>query len=234
MNGSKVLVYIPVNNEEQTIAQVVDGVKQSCDFDILVVDDGSTDSTRDILRELDVGILTHPVPIPSRIMSGLEVGHALDYEYVVKIDGDGQHNPQDIIRLYKYAVETGADIVIGSRHLNGFKANKFSIKGSGMWFCSKVVSFLCRKRITDTTSGFKIWNRSSCQLAVRKFRKGKLREGSTHHIEELIIAARNKLSVEEIEVIIYPRKNGESRSFSRVGLIGFPLNLIRSTIRALL
>lgn len=233
-NGSEVLVYIPVHNEENTIARVVDKVKQSCNFDLLIVNDGSTDSTADIIRELDVEVLTHPVPFSSRITSGLEIGYALGYRYTLKIDGDEQHNPQDITRLYQHAIKTGADIVIGSRHLNGFKANRLSVKGSGMWFCSKLVSLLSRKRITDTTSGFKIWSRRACGVAIESFKNGRLRESSTYHVEELIIAARNNLKVEEVAVVMRPREYGESKSYAKKKLLMFPLNLIRSTIRALL
>ena len=234
LNGAEVLVYIPVHNEESTIGSVVEKVKQSCNFDLLVVNDGSTDSTPHILQKLDVEILTHPVSFSSRITSGLEIGYALGYKYVIKIDGDEQHNPQDITRLYEHAIKTGADIVIGSRHLNGFKARRLSVRGSGMWFCSKLVSLISRKRITDTTSGLKIWSRRACEVAIESFKNGKLRESSTYHVEELIIAARNNLNVEEIAVVMHPREYGDSKSYSIKKMVTFPLNLIRSTVRALL
>lgn len=232
-NGADVLVFIPVHNEEHTIAKVVDKVRQSCNFDLLIIDDGSTDSTCHILRKLDVEILKHPVCLGLGIISGIEVGHAMGYKYVVKIDGDDQHDPQDIPKLYEHAVKTGADIVIGSRYLNGFDANRLSIAGSGMWFCSKQVSLLSRKPITDATSGFKIWSCRACEVAIQAFKDGKLKEGSTYHIEELIIAARKKLRVEEISVVMRPREYGESKSFSKIKLVLFPLNLVRSTIRTL-
>ncbi len=232
-NGSNVLVFIPVHNEEHTIAKVVDKVRSLCNFDLLVIDDGSTDSTSDILRELDVEVLKHPICLGLGIISGLEIGYALGYKYVVKVDGDYQHDPQDIPRLYEHATKTGSDIVIGSRHLNGFNVNILSIAGSGMWFCSNLVFLLSRKRITDTTSGFKIWSSRACGVAIQAFKDGKLKEGSTYHTEELIIAARKKLRVEEISVIMRPREYGESKSFSKMKLALFPLNLVWCTIRAL-
>jgi len=119
-------------------------------------------------------------------------------------NGDHQHAPQDIPRLYEHAIKTGADIVIGSRHLTGFAANILSIEGSGMWFCSRLVSFLSRKRITDTTSGFKIWSQRACKVAISAFKEGKLKEVSTYHVEELMIAAKKKLKVEEVSVVMHP------------------------------
>jgi len=234
LNGSDVLVYIPVYNEENTITNLVDYVRQICNFDLLIINDCSTDATPDILQKLDVEVLNHPFPLSFRVTSGLTIGYSLGYKYVIKIDGDGQHNPLDIVKLYEHAVETGADIVIGSRHLNGFKAKRLSVRGSGMWFCSKLVSLISRKRITDTTSGLKIWSRRACEVAIKAFQEGKLRESSTYHVEELIIAVRNKLNVEEIAVVMQPRLYGESKSYSIKKMLAFPVNLIKSTIRALM
>jgi len=234
-NGSEALVFIPAYNEEHTIAKVVSKVRDACDFDLMVIDDGSNDSTPQILQALEVDVLRHPICLGSGvIVSGLEIGHSLGYKYVIKIDGDDQHNPQDIPRLYEHAVKTGADIVIGSRHLHKFNAKILSIEGLGMWFCSKLVSLLSRKRITDTTSGFKVWSRRACELVLQAFENGKLKQDSTYLVEELIIAARKKLTVEEINIVVRPREYGETKSYSTKKRIMFPLNLIRSTIRALL
>jgi len=233
-SGSDVLVFVPVCNEEYTVANVVNGIRESCNFDILVINDGSTDSTPQILQQLEVEFLEYPPGIDSHVIfTGLKVAYALGYKYVVKIDGDDQHNPQDIPRLYEHAIKTGADIVIGSRHLHKFDVNIFSFEGSGMWFCSRLVSLLSGKRITDTTSGLKIWRREASEVSLAALQKGRLKEGSTYHVEELIIAARNKLKVEEISVTMRPRQYGETKSYSRKNMVLFPLNLVRSTIRAL-
>ena len=234
-NGSEALVSIPVHNEEHTIAEVVSKVRHACDFDVMVIDDGSTDSTPQILQALEVDVLRHPVCLGSGvIVSALEVGHSLGYRYVIKIDGDDQHNPQDIPRLYEHAVKRGVDIVIGSRHLHKFNAKILSIQGAGMWFCANLVSLLSRKRITDTTSGLKIWSRRACEVAIQSFQRGMLKEDSTYHVEELIIAARKKLRVEEISIVVRPREYGETKSYPTKKRIMFPLNLVRSTVRALL
>jgi glycosyltransferase involved in cell wall biosynthesis len=234
-NGSEALVFVPVYNEEHTIAKVVGKVRDACDFDLMVIDDGSTDSTPQILPPLEVDVLRHPICLGSgAIVSGLEAGHSLGYKYVIKIDGDDQHNPQDIPRLYEHAVKAGADIVIGSRHLHKFTAKILSIEGSGMWFCAKLVSLLSRKRITDTTSGFKVWSRRACELVFQAVENGKLKEDSTYNVEELIIAARKKLTVQEISIVVRPREYGETKSYSTKKRIMFPLSLIRSTVRALL
>ena len=233
--SSNVLVTIPVCNEEMSIADVVKGVRANCDFDLLIIDDGSTDSTPSILKKLDVWVVTHPVNLGVYvILTGLEIGFRMGYDYVLKIDGDNQHDPKDILRLYDHATETDADIVIGSRHLSKFKANIFSFEGSGMIFCSKLVSLLSGQRVTDTTSGFKVWSRGACDMIIKEFERGTLREDSTYHVEELIIAARRKLKIEEVEVVMWEREFGESKSYAKNKMWMFPINLIRATMRALI
>ena len=233
--SSNVLVTIPVCNEEMTIADVVKGVRANCEFDLLIIDDGSTDSTASILKKLDVLVVTHPINLGAYvILTGLEIGFRMGYDYVLKIDGDNQHDPKDIARLYKRATETKADIVIGSRHLSKFNANIFSFEGSGMIFCSKLVSLLSGQHVTDTTSGFKVWSRKACDVMIKEFKKGKLREDSTYHVEELIIAARHKLKIGEVEVVMREREFGESKSYAKKKMWMFPINLIRATIRALI
>lgn len=232
--SSNVLVTIPVCNEEMTIADVVKGVRANCEFDLLIIEDGSTDSTASILKKLDIWVVTHPINMGVYvILTGLEIGFRMGYDYVLKIDGDNQHDPKDILRLYNHAIETNADIVIGSRHLSQFKANMFSFEGSGMIFCSKLVSLLSGQRVTDTTSGFKVWSRKARDVMIKEFKKGKLREDSTYHVEELIIAARHKLKIEEVEVVMREREFGESKSYAKKKMWMFPINLIRATIRAL-
>ncbi|TRZ52679.1 glycosyltransferase [bacterium] len=233
-HGSVVLIFIPVRNEEQSIATVINKVRRSTNFDILVIDDQSTDSTSQILKNLNVEVLTRRSNVGSRIINGLTIGYFLGYDYIVKIDGDDQHNPEDIKRLYERAQNTNADIVIGSRHLEHFNANILSINGAGMWFCAQLASCFYGKRITDATSGLKIWSRRACEIAIQSFREGKLKQGSTYHVEELLIASRKKLNVEEIGVVMRPREYGESKSFAIKDLFTFPFNLIRSVLRALL
>ncbi len=230
--GTDALVFITVRNEEDTISDVITKVKQSGKFDILVIDDQSTDETPAILRKQDIEVITRSTDSGSRIIDGLAVGYSLGYKYVIKIDGDLQHDPQDIPRLYQHAIITGADIVIGSRHLNGFCGNKWSVIDSGMWFCANLASVLSHKRITDATSGLKLWSRAACSSAIDAFQRGKLKQGSTFHYEELLIALRKGLKVEEISVVIHPRLYGESKSYAKKELLTFPLSLIRSTIRA--
>ncbi len=234
LRSTEALVYVPVLNEERTIAKVVEEIRNVCDFDVLVIDDGSTDATPAILQKLNVEVLRNSGPTGSRnVLTALEVSQLLGYRYVIKIDSDGQQDPKDIPRLWSCAVQTGANTVIGSRHLDHFSANIWSFEGSGMWFCAKLVSLLARKRITDATSGFRLWDRSAAQLFLESFNQGKMKDLTTFLVEELLITARKGLRIEEIDVVMHPRQFGESRCYSSAKQrLSFPFNLIRSTFRA--
>jgi glycosyltransferase involved in cell wall biosynthesis len=235
LKGSEVLVFIPVHNEEFTISKVLEQVKQNCNFDILVVDDGSTDATNSITKQLGVEVLKHPSCLGSMVLlSGLSVGQALNYKYIIKIDGDEQHDAKDIPRLYAQAVETRADMVIGSRHLKKYSGQLWSIQGLGMRFCSKMVSTLSKRKVTDVTSGYLIWNRRAVQTTIQAFNYGLFGDDSTILIEQYLFAVKKGLRIEEINVVMSPRQYGESKSYSKKKLAMFPFNLVRSVFRVLL
>jgi glycosyltransferase involved in cell wall biosynthesis len=234
LKGSDVLVFIPVHNEEKTIATVIEKIKKVCDFDILVVDDGSTDSTNSIAKKVGVEVFEHHNNLGAMaVLSGLTVGHVLKYKYIIKIDGDDQHDASDIPRLYNHAIKSDADIVIGSRHLEKYTSELLSFKYFGMWFCSKLVTVLSGIEITDITSGYKIWNSKAAEICIQAFNKRLFADDSTVFIEECLYAAKKRLKIEEINVIMYPRLYGESKSFSKKKIILFPLNLMRSVWKVL-
>ena len=107
--GSDTLVYIPVYNEEQTIGKVISDVRANCIFDILIINDGSTDNTSSILSNVNIEVLNHPKRSGSMvILSGLEIAFKMGYRFAIKIDGDDQHDSHDIPRLYEQAVKTRA------------------------------------------------------------------------------------------------------------------------------
>ena len=232
LKKSDILVFIPVHNEEITIEKVIKKVQTSCDFDILVVDDGSTDATNSIVKQMGIEILKHPRCLGSMVLlSGLMAAKSFNYKFIVKIDGDDQHDAKDIPKLYAHAVKTNADVVTGSRHFKKYAGNLFSVQGLGMWFCSGVVSVMARRRITDVTSGLKIWNSKAVETLIQAFNKGLFDEDSTILIEETLIEAKKRLIIEEIPVVMYPREYGESKSYSKKKMMMFPWNLIRSLAR---
>lgn len=157
----KCLIVIPAYNEEASILQVVDELRNGYpQYDYVVVNDGSTDRTRKICNDNGINLLDLPVNIglSGAIRAGMKYANYYDYEYVIQIDGDGQHRPEYIDKMLHTMEETGADIVIGSR----FKTEKkpFTSRMLGSRIISAAI-FLTTggKYIGDATSGMRLYNK---------------------------------------------------------------------------
>jgi glycosyltransferase involved in cell wall biosynthesis len=150
MNAEKVSVIIPVYNEGKTIADLVSKIK-TCypDFEIIVVDDGSTDNTADAAQSAGARVYSHPYNIGNgaAVKSGIRVA---DGDILVFMDGDGQHDPEDMANLLECMPKF--DMVVGARSM-GDQASLWRALGNKAysWFASYVAKF----PIQDLTSGFR-------------------------------------------------------------------------------
>jgi glycosyltransferase involved in cell wall biosynthesis len=150
MNAEKVSVIIPVYNEDESIGDLVSKIK-SCypDFDVIVIDDGSTDTTADVAQKAGAKVYSHPINIGNgaAIKSGIRVA---DGDIFVFLDGDGQHDPEDIAKLLKHFPQF--DMVVGARSLGDQASIGRALANKAYnWFASYVAKF----PIKDLTSGFR-------------------------------------------------------------------------------
>ncbi len=150
MNAGKVSIIIPVYNEGETIGGLVTKIK-SCypDFDVIVIDDGSIDNTADAAQIAGARVFSHPYNIGNgaAVKSGIRVA---DGDILVFLDGDGQHNPEDIAGLLRYFPQF--DMVVGARSLGGQASFGRALGNKAYsWFASYVAKF----PIKDLTSGFR-------------------------------------------------------------------------------
>ena len=163
-----IMVLIPAYNEEGAIRQVVEDVEKVLpEADIVVFDDCSTDRTSQeaVAGGADTVRLPTNLGIGGVVQTGLKFARERGYEVVIRLDGDGQHNPDEIPILYSALQRGRADVVIGSRFL--VKENDMKISFSrrlGIKTFSFLVSMLTRKRATDTTSGFMCLNRDATHI----------------------------------------------------------------------
>ena len=150
MNAEKVSVIIPVYNEDKTIANLVSKIK-SCypDFDVIVIDDGSTDSTADAAQAAGARVYSHPYNIGNgaAVKSGIRVA---DGDILVFLDGDGQHDPEDIAKLLRYFPQF--DMVVGARSM-GDQASLGRALGNKAY--NRFASYVAKFPIKDLTSGFR-------------------------------------------------------------------------------
>lgn len=165
-NQMKCLIIIPAYNEAENIEKVVDNIIQNYpQYDYIIVNDGSTDSTRKICKAKGYNLLELPVNLglSGAIKSGIKYANFYQYEYAVQIDGDGQHDPKYIDDMLRIMREKDADIVIGSRFVNEKKP--FSTRMLGSNLISLAILITTGKKIQDVTSGMRLFNKKM----IKKF-----------------------------------------------------------------
>lgn len=152
----KFSIVIPARNEEQGLAILLPKLRQEYpDVEIIVVNDGSTDHTTRVCEEAGVAVLTQPYSKGNG--AAIKAGaRAATGEYIVFMDGDGQHDPADIARLL-YKVEEGYDLVVGAR--SGRDAQASIARWSANAFYNRLASWMVNRKIEDLTSGFRCVNR---------------------------------------------------------------------------
>lgn len=204
----RLLVIIPALDEEQTVATVVQEVLAELEADILVIDDGSSDTT--VERSLAAGatVLRHPfnLGVGAAVRTGLRYGHEHGYDVVVQIDADGQHEVCDATGLAKAVVEGGADVVVGSRFSAGYSVSH--LRRFSMRLLARLVTRYLGTPITDSTSGFRAFGPD----AMRWFSSGYPTAYLSDTVGALLLAADWGMVVAEVPVRMHPRRVGRSSS----------------------
>ena len=159
----KITVGIPAYNEEKNLAKIIVKLKKMVD-QILVCDDGSTDSTCAIAESLGVTVIKHPKNLGygSAIRSIFLKAREINSEVLVTIDADGQHKIEDVNKIIKPIVDGQADISIGSRFLDK-RDNAPKYRKLGINIITKVTNSSLSEKITDAQSGFRAYNNKVLQ-----------------------------------------------------------------------
>ena len=166
--SDRLLIIIPAYNEQGAIHHVVSGVRQAVPHaDVLVINDGSVDNTAQEAESAGALVVEHPfnLGIGGAVQTGLKFARDQGYDYVIRLDGDGQHNA-DEIQLFLNVLRSGrTDMVVGSRFLNSDVDWHIPwARRIGINFFGWAVSLLIGKRATDTTSGFCGMNRRAIDV----------------------------------------------------------------------
>ncbi|MCX6122173.1 MAG: glycosyltransferase family 2 protein [Ignavibacteriales bacterium] len=164
-----ILAIVPAYNEEKSIAGVIDELSNiDVKLDVLVVNDGSTDKTSLVARQTKKAkVLDLPINlgIGGAVQTGFIYALRNNYDIAIQFDGDAQHIASEIKNIIAPILQKEADVVIGSRFLDGYK--KFKTDKSrklGIVIFQFVNSIMNRQRITDSTSGFRAYNRKAIQF----------------------------------------------------------------------
>jgi glycosyltransferase involved in cell wall biosynthesis len=205
--AERLLVIIPAFNEElalgavlKEVAEVLPGQK------VLVCDDCSSDATAEVARAHGVDVLSLPyhLGLGGCVQAGYKLAFDLQYDYVIRIDGDGQHDPRDIPRLLKVLKDTGSEMVIGSRFTDGGGGSTSLIRGLGIRFFRLILRLVLGKPVHDPTSGFVGVNRSALTLFAKTFPL------EYPEIEALVVLQRRAFQFQEVPCEMRPRKAGRS------------------------
>jgi glycosyltransferase involved in cell wall biosynthesis len=189
------------------------------EFDLLVINDGSTDSTSEVLRDLGVVTATHLCNLGYGRAIGTAIRYAQqrNYHVLITLDADGQHHPEQVQRLYRDSREGGWDLIIGSRYVETRDYSDAPIgRRMGMRLFSATVKALTGRAIYDTTSGLRVMRRSVfVPLTQWHF--------LDYHAEAIVYLMRLGYRVGEFPISVAERTAGTSM-YSFASLFQYPLN----------
>ena len=201
------LVIVPAYNEAAVIAKVVREIHENLpQVRVLVIDDCSIDSTVSEARAAGAEVLPlpHHLGLGGCVQAGYKLAHELGYDYVIRVDGDGQHNAHDIPRIFERLQESGCEMVIGSRFVlrNGQRTGP--VRSLGIRFFRLVLRPILGTTVYDPTSGFVGVNRRALEVFSRSFPL------EYPEIEALVVLQRRRFRFEEIPCKFRPRTTGKS------------------------
>jgi glycosyltransferase involved in cell wall biosynthesis len=210
LTKQNVIVIVPAFNEAASIGEVLSTLKRY-GFNIVVVSDGSIDTTAEIAHANGVAVLDLAINlgVGGALRAGFQYACRHGYEAVIQVDADGQHPVDHIEKLIAEANESNADMVIGSRFATGVLSMHVGlVRRLTMRILAWSASRATKSLITDSTSGFRLIRQPLLERFSRIFASNYL--GDTY--EALIAAGRSGFVVREIAAPIQDRKVGESSS----------------------
>ena len=165
---NRIAVVIPAKDEAATIGELLDGISRVPGHDLLsiVVDDGSTDGTAEIAREMGALVVNHPTTrgLGAAVRTGLRAAVETGAPAVAYLDADLEYSPEDIPRILEPVLAGRADYVLGSRFLGGVRGMKLH-RRIGNHVFTALVALLARRPITDGQTGMRAFSREAAEQA---------------------------------------------------------------------
>ena len=203
----KKLIIIPAYNEEENIVNTVKDISENAqDFDYIVINDCSKDSTLEVCRKNRIRIIDLPINlgIGGAVQTGYLYALENGYDCAVQVDGDGQHEAKYLKIMAECMEKESLDMVIGSRFIENEGFQSTGLRRFGIRFFTVLIKLLYGKKITDATSGMRMCNRKVMELFVKDYPR------DYPEPETVARLLRHKMKVKEMPVIMRERSAGVS------------------------
>ncbi len=220
---SDALVIIPTYNEIENIGNIIDAVMKLPDgFDVLVIDDASPDGTQDAVRakmelypgRVNMETRTGKLGLGTAYIHGFKWALERGYSFVIEMDADFSHNPEDLPRLYHECKDRGADVAVGSRYVSGVNVVNWPMGRVLMsYFASVYVRIVTGMTLRDSTAGFVCYR----SHVLRELDLDKIQfKGYAFQIEMKFKSFVKKFKIVEVPIVFVNRQLGTSKMNSSI------------------
>lgn len=226
MVKGRVLFVIPAYNESLNIKKVLNEIKKEFkDVDIVVVNDCSTDKTKEIVERCKVHLIDgiFNMKYAGAVQTGLKYAYQNKYDYVIQFDADGQHIAKEARKLLDEMVKGNVDIVIGSRYLVDMGYSGPVFRKLGTYIFRLLIKLFCNVTIADPLSGFQCLNKK----VIEKYAKmgGYPEFPDANLVIEMLL---DGYKIKEVPVKMRKRKDGESMHGGIIKPIKYMINMVYS------
>ena len=223
--SSNILIILPAFNEGMVIKKVLFDIKKAGYKNICVVDDGSSDNTRKEAQKVGAVVISHPINrgAGAAVQTGIAFAKKSGFDYVILMDSDGQHLPEDINLLLSKMKHSNADIVVGNR----FSSQRNKVPHHRVLYnriADIFTNIFCKKNYEDSQSGFRLLNRNAIERIQLKNR------GFGFCSEMLIFAEKANLRVEEAPIQVLYTKYSMNKGQNLIEGIRTARSIIWQTI----
>ena len=209
LEDSTFLAVVPAYNEAGTVAKVVRSLREAAPrFDVVVIDDGSTDDTAGRPRPRAAALVCLPfnLGIGGAVQTGFQYARERGYDYVAQVDGDGQHEAAELHKLVAaMGADRSIDVICGSRFLDAEERYPAPIsRRTGVHLFSFALRLMLGQPVSDPTSGFRLYNRRAIALFARDY------PHDYPEVEAILMLHEHHLRMTEVPVRMQLRGAGRS------------------------
>ena len=205
--GERVLIIVPAHNEAEALPDVLDQLRRHAPaYDVVVINDGSTDATARVAREAGIRVLDmcFNLGIGGAVQAGFKYALERGYGIAVQMDADGQHVADQIERIVAPVRAGECELCIGSRFLEDVEYDGSFWRRLGTRYLSRICSLVTGRRITDATSGFRAVGPRALRYLAWHY------PADYPEAESIVLLSRGGLSIREVAVRMRPRQAGRS------------------------